>query len=223
MPTPLVTPIEPPPSRWTMPTDGPIDDSDIVAVGADLEPGTLLAAYRAGLFPMPFDRRRIAWFSPDPRAVIPLDGLPRHPVAASQHAPLRGPMDTEFREVMERAATRADRGRGSTATSSTPTPGCTSWAGRTRSRSTRSGRSDELRRAASYGVRDRRVLRRRVDVPPRDRRLEGRARAPRRLAPRDRRDAARRAVDDPAPGVAGRGRPAASRYLERLAAAVGPS
>lgn len=72
---PLVAPIEPPPSRWTMPADGPIDDSDIVALGADLEPGTLLAAYRSGLFPMPFDRRRIAWFSPDPRGVIPLDGL----------------------------------------------------------------------------------------------------------------------------------------------------
>jgi len=72
---PLIRPIEPPPSRWTMPTDPPIDDSDIVAVGADLEPGTLLAGYRAGLFPMPFDRRRIAWFSPDPRGVVPLDGL----------------------------------------------------------------------------------------------------------------------------------------------------
>ncbi len=58
-----------------MPTDGPIDDNDIVAVGADLEPGTLLAGYRAGLFPMPFDRRRIAWFSPDPRGILPLDGL----------------------------------------------------------------------------------------------------------------------------------------------------
>ncbi len=63
-----ITPIEPPASRWTMPTDGPVDDSDIVAIGADLEPGTLLAGYRNGMFPMPFDRRRIAWFSPDPRA-----------------------------------------------------------------------------------------------------------------------------------------------------------
>jgi leucyl/phenylalanyl-tRNA--protein transferase len=52
---------------------------DLVAIGADLEPGTLLAAYRAGLFPMPVDPRRrrskIAWFSPDPRGIIPLDGL----------------------------------------------------------------------------------------------------------------------------------------------------
>lgn len=67
--------VEPPASQWAMPTTGPHDPSGIVAVGADLEPGTLLAAYRAGLFPMPFDRRRIAWFSPDPRGIIPLDGL----------------------------------------------------------------------------------------------------------------------------------------------------
>lgn len=72
---PTAQPIEPPPSRWQLPTEGPIDDSDLVAVGADLEPGTLLTAYRTGLFPMPYDRRRIAWFSPEPRGILPLDGL----------------------------------------------------------------------------------------------------------------------------------------------------
>jgi leucyl/phenylalanyl-tRNA---protein transferase len=44
-------------------------------VGADLEPGTLLAAYRSGYFPMPLRRRRVGWWSPDPRGVLPLDGL----------------------------------------------------------------------------------------------------------------------------------------------------
>ena len=52
---------------------------DLVAVGADLAPGTLLAAYRSGMFPMPVDphrrRSKMAWFSPDPRGIIPLDGL----------------------------------------------------------------------------------------------------------------------------------------------------
>lgn len=97
---PLIRPVEPPPSRWAMPTDGPIDGSDVVAVGADLEPGTLLAAYRAGLFPMPFDRRRIAWFSPDPRGVLPLDGL--H-VSRSLRRSLRRfdvRLDTAFTDVM---------------------------------------------------------------------------------------------------------------------------
>lgn len=97
---PLIAPVEPPPSRWSMPTNGPIDDTDIVAVGADLEPGTLLSAYRQGLFPMPFDRRRIAWFSPDPRGIIPLDGL--H-VSRSLRKSVRRfdvAMDTRFTEVM---------------------------------------------------------------------------------------------------------------------------
>jgi leucyl/phenylalanyl-tRNA--protein transferase len=101
---PLISPVEPPPSRWAMPPDGPIDDSDIVAIGADLEPGTLLAAYRSGLFPMPFDRRRIAWFSPDPRGIIPLDGLT---ISRSLRRSLRRyevGMNGSFRTVMERCA-----------------------------------------------------------------------------------------------------------------------
>ncbi len=99
-------PIEPPPSRWALPTDPPLDETGIVAVGADLEPGTLLAAYRQGLFPMPFDRRRIAWFSPDPRGILPLDGLR---VSRSLRRSLRRytvTTDTQFREVMTRCGDR---------------------------------------------------------------------------------------------------------------------
>src|SRR5690606_31852553 len=107
---PHVAPIEPPPSRWTMPTDPPLDESGVVALGADLEPGTLLAAYRAGLFPMPYDRRRIAWFSPDPRGVIPLDGLR---VSRSLRRSVRrfeARVDTCFELVMERCAEPNRRG-----------------------------------------------------------------------------------------------------------------
>jgi leucyl/phenylalanyl-tRNA--protein transferase len=87
-----------------MPTDGPTDDSDIVALGADLEPGTLLAAYRSGSFPMPFDRRRIAWFSPDPRGILPLDGLrvTRSLRRSLQRYEVR--RDTAFTEVMTACA-----------------------------------------------------------------------------------------------------------------------
>jgi leucyl/phenylalanyl-tRNA--protein transferase len=68
-------PVEPPPSRWRFPDDPQADAHGFVAHGADLEPGTLLAAYRTGLFPMPVGRGRIGWFSPDPRGILPLDGL----------------------------------------------------------------------------------------------------------------------------------------------------
>jgi leucyl/phenylalanyl-tRNA--protein transferase len=69
---------EPPPSQWGFPGPGRFDpDDDLVAAGADLEPGTLLAAYRRGLFPMPSGRRGdpMLWFSPVRRGVLPLDGL----------------------------------------------------------------------------------------------------------------------------------------------------
>jgi leucyl/phenylalanyl-tRNA--protein transferase len=60
-----------------------LGDSDFVGVGLDLEPETLLAAYAQGLFPMPFASsvgkrsrsRRIGWWSPDPRGILPLDAL----------------------------------------------------------------------------------------------------------------------------------------------------
>jgi leucyl/phenylalanyl-tRNA--protein transferase len=71
-------PVEPPPSPWAFPPADRADDDGIVAVGGDLAPGTLLAAYRAGLFPMPVRegrRQLLAWWSPDPRGVLPLDGL----------------------------------------------------------------------------------------------------------------------------------------------------
>lgn len=68
-------PVDPAPSRWALPSPHNADRDGIAGIGGDLEPGTLLAAYRSGLFPMPYGRRRIVWFSPDPRAIIPLDSL----------------------------------------------------------------------------------------------------------------------------------------------------
>ena len=69
-------PTEPPASQWVFPELDPELDSEVVGVGADLEPGTLLAAYRCGMFPMPLDRGdRIAWWSPDPRGIIELADL----------------------------------------------------------------------------------------------------------------------------------------------------
>ncbi len=71
---------EPEPSRFEMPDPAAAEAGmDVIAIGADLAPGTLLAAYRCGLFPMPLEPRKrssqIAWYSPDPRGIIPLDGF----------------------------------------------------------------------------------------------------------------------------------------------------
>ncbi|HYF44943.1 MAG TPA: leucyl/phenylalanyl-tRNA--protein transferase [Acidimicrobiales bacterium] len=68
-------PVEPPPTPWELPAPETADDRGVVGIGADLEPGTLLAAYRSGLFPMPVDGGVVAWWSPDPRGILPLARL----------------------------------------------------------------------------------------------------------------------------------------------------
>ena len=104
-------PVEPPATPWLLPSPELADVNGLVGVGADLEPGTLLAAYRGGLFPMPVGRRRLGWFSPDPRGIIPLDGL-RVTRSLRQSARRYGiRIDTAFRRVME-ACGRPERPQG---------------------------------------------------------------------------------------------------------------
>jgi leucyl/phenylalanyl-tRNA--protein transferase len=100
----LMEPIEPPPTRWRLPDPELADDDGIAGVGADLEPGTLLAAYRMGLFPMPLGRRSVAWFSPDPRAILPLDGLRVSRSLRRSTARFEVRQDTRFADVMVRCA-----------------------------------------------------------------------------------------------------------------------
>jgi leucyl/phenylalanyl-tRNA--protein transferase len=66
-----MSPIEPPPSRWELTAAPDGLPGDLWAVGGDLEAGTLLEAYRLGLFPMPL-AGTTGWFSPAERAVFPL-------------------------------------------------------------------------------------------------------------------------------------------------------
>jgi len=64
-------------SRWRFPPPSEWPDQDLVAAGADLEPSTLIDAYARGLFPMLVSGMPgvLGWWSPDPRGIIPLDGL----------------------------------------------------------------------------------------------------------------------------------------------------
>jgi len=45
----------------------------LVAVGGDLAPERLLLGYRSGVFP--WSAGPVTWWSPDPRAIFPLDGI----------------------------------------------------------------------------------------------------------------------------------------------------
>jgi leucyl/phenylalanyl-tRNA--protein transferase len=59
---------------WDFPPVAVAGAGDVVAGGADLQPGTVLAAYRHGLFPMPDHRGSLLWWSPVDRGVIPVAG-----------------------------------------------------------------------------------------------------------------------------------------------------
>jgi len=96
-----MTPTEPPPNDWALPEADTADERGLVGVGADLEPGTLLAAYRSGLFPMPVHARGpMAWWSPDPRGIVPLDALRVSRSLRKACAQFRVSVDTAFEDVL---------------------------------------------------------------------------------------------------------------------------
>jgi len=107
-------PIEPPPSLWQLDLGQAMPDDDLVGVGADLEPGTLLMAYRAGLFPMGVGDDGSAptgWWSPDPRGVL-LPGQVRISRSLRKTMPqFEIRVDTAFAEVVEACADPSRHGR----------------------------------------------------------------------------------------------------------------
>jgi leucyl/phenylalanyl-tRNA--protein transferase len=61
--------------RFEFPDPTRADPEGLLAHGGDLEPATLIAAYRRGIFPWPYDDEPLLWWSPDPRAILPLQAL----------------------------------------------------------------------------------------------------------------------------------------------------
>ncbi len=90
----------PDPSR--APADGPL------ALGGDLSVATLLSAYRQGIFPWPLDDALLSWWCPDPRAVLPLDGLhvSRSLARTLRRGELSTTTDRDFLGVLEGCADR---------------------------------------------------------------------------------------------------------------------
>jgi leucyl/phenylalanyl-tRNA--protein transferase len=84
----------------------------LLCVGGRLTPDWLLDAYRHGIFPWPmWDDDPIAWWSPDPRAIIELDGL--HVSRRLQRTMRSGKFvatcDRDFVGVIRACATAGDR------------------------------------------------------------------------------------------------------------------
>lgn len=64
-----------PPCLWEFPDVQLAPAHGCLGEGGDFTPSTIVTAYRHGVFPWPQAAAEKLWFSPDPRAVIPLDGL----------------------------------------------------------------------------------------------------------------------------------------------------
>lgn len=82
------------------------DEHGRVFVGGDLEPETLLTAYRSGLFPMRQSSGELTWWSPDPRGVLTVDGF--HVADSLRRSSKRFEIrvDTAFAEVIHACADR---------------------------------------------------------------------------------------------------------------------
>lgn len=96
-----------PESQWLLPD--PLDsdpEGDVVAVGAELDPATVLQGYAKGLFPMHFgsedadQRGQLAWWSPHPRGILPLDAVHVSRSLRKSQRQFTVTCDTRFTEVM---------------------------------------------------------------------------------------------------------------------------
>jgi len=75
-----------------------------------IEPELLLQGYRLGVFPMAMEDDSIAWFSPDPRAIIPLENfhVPHALRRVARRKLFEIRIDNRFGEVVRACAKRSD-------------------------------------------------------------------------------------------------------------------
>ena len=75
-----------------------------------IEPELLLQGYRLGVFPMAMDNGEIEWFSPDPRAIMPLDEfhVPHVLGQLQRKKAFEIKIDISFSEVIHACASRDD-------------------------------------------------------------------------------------------------------------------
>lgn len=85
-----------------------VDVNDIVALGGDFHPDTVLSAYRRGIFPWPMEGvALLPWFCPKARAVVDFAELhiPRSLARARRKLPFRFSIDAAFDRVIHACAT----------------------------------------------------------------------------------------------------------------------
>jgi leucyl/phenylalanyl-tRNA---protein transferase len=107
-------PVEPVASRYAFDLAVAVQGEDLIGVGADLEPGTLLAGYRSAVFPMGLGRHGrgpLGWWSPDPRGVLPIDGLKISRSLRRSYSSFEVRIDTAFDDVVAACADARRPGR----------------------------------------------------------------------------------------------------------------
>jgi leucyl/phenylalanyl-tRNA--protein transferase len=99
-----------PPSAFRFPDPRRADADGLVAWGGDLAPATIVDAYRRGIFPWPQDDDELLWWSPDPRAVMPLDGLriSRRLARTLRQGRFRVTVNADFAAVIDGCAGREE-------------------------------------------------------------------------------------------------------------------
>ena len=83
-----------------------ITQDDIVAVGGELDPETLIRAYRHGVFPWPVEGLPLLWFCPRERAILELARVHvgRSLARARRRSTLRFTVDAAFPAVIRACA-----------------------------------------------------------------------------------------------------------------------
>ena len=78
------------------------EPNGLLALGGDLHPGRLMAAYQRGIFPWYSPGDPILWWSPDPRAVLPPEQFhqSRSMKRFHRHSPYQVTMNTAFNQVI---------------------------------------------------------------------------------------------------------------------------
>ena len=92
------------------------EPNGLLAIGGDLAPGRLLAAYRAGIFPWFSEGQPILWWSPDPRMVLHVDEfrVSRSLGKRVRAGTFETRVDTAFRSVVDACAETPRAGQGGT-------------------------------------------------------------------------------------------------------------
>lgn len=112
----MITVLRPqdPPDRFPDPASALREPNGLLAIGGDLSPTRLVAAYRRGIFPWYNPGEPILWWSPDPRAILlPTAVHVSHRLRRRmRQAPYRVSLDEAFPQVVAACAAPRKSGAG---------------------------------------------------------------------------------------------------------------